>query len=134
MNRILLAGLWLLMLATSTSAGAHEIRPGYLEIQQLGVDTYDVTWRVPGRGDGRLMIHALLPESCTNTTPIRSSRVPSGVALWIGVSSPVRVEPDRIRDWIGQGRPRQSPSTELSAGRPEIFQPDPGTNLRELER
>jgi hydrogenase/urease accessory protein HupE len=76
MKRILLAGLCLPMLATSTSAGAHEIRPGYLEIQQLGVDTYDVTWRVPGRGDGRLMIHALLPESCTNTTPIRSSRVP----------------------------------------------------------
>jgi len=76
MKRILLAGLWLLALAASTSISAHEIRPGYLEVRQTEVDTYDITWRVPGRGDGRLMIHALLPENCTETTPIRSSRVP----------------------------------------------------------
>jgi hydrogenase/urease accessory protein HupE len=76
MKRIALASIWLLVLATSTSVSAHEIRPGYLEIRQIEVDTYDVTWRVPGRGDGRLLIHALLPENCSEATPLRSSRVP----------------------------------------------------------
>ena len=76
MKRTLLAGLWLLALAISTSISAHEIRPGYLEVRQTEVDAYAITWRVPGRGDGRLMIHALLPENCTETTPRRSSRVP----------------------------------------------------------
>jgi len=76
MKRILLAGLWLLALAASTSISAHEIRPGYLEVRQIDVDSYNVTWRVPGRGDGRLMIHARLPENCAETMPIRSSRVP----------------------------------------------------------
>jgi hydrogenase/urease accessory protein HupE len=76
MKRILLAGLWLLALAASTNISAHEIRPGYLEIRQTDVATYDVTWRVPGRGDGRLMIHARLPENCTEAIPVRSSRVP----------------------------------------------------------
>jgi hydrogenase/urease accessory protein HupE len=76
MKRILLAGIWLLVLAASTSVRAHEIRPGYLEIRQIELDTYGVTWRVPGRGDGRLLIHALLPKNCTEATPIRSSRVP----------------------------------------------------------
>jgi hydrogenase/urease accessory protein HupE len=76
MKRVLFAGIWLLALAASMNASAHEIRPGYLEIRQIEVDTYDVTWRVPGRGDGRLMIRALMPEGCTEATPIRSSREP----------------------------------------------------------
>jgi hydrogenase/urease accessory protein HupE len=76
MKRILLVGLWLLALAVSNSSSAHEIRPGYLEVRQTEIDTYAITWRVPGRGDGRLMIHALLPANCTATTPIRASRVP----------------------------------------------------------
>ena len=76
MKRILLVGLWLLVLAASTNISAHEIRPGCLEVRQTEVDTYNITWRVPGRGDGRLLIHALLPENCTETSPIRYSRVP----------------------------------------------------------
>jgi hydrogenase/urease accessory protein HupE len=76
MKRILLAGIWLLVFAASAIVRAHEIRPGYLKIRQIEVDTYDVTWRVPARGDGRLLIHARMPENCTEAAPIRSSRVP----------------------------------------------------------
>lgn len=32
-------------------AGAHEMRPGYLEIREFGQDTYDVLWKVPALGD-----------------------------------------------------------------------------------
>jgi hydrogenase/urease accessory protein HupE len=31
--------------------GAHEMRPGYLEIKESGQDTYDVLWKVPALGD-----------------------------------------------------------------------------------
>ena len=32
-------------------AGAHEMRPGYLEIKESSQDTYDVLWKVPALGD-----------------------------------------------------------------------------------
>ena len=36
-------------------ADAHEMRPGYLEIRETAVDTYDVLWKVPARGDDMRM-------------------------------------------------------------------------------
>lgn len=37
---------------------AHEMRPGYLEIRESAVDTYDVFWKVPARGmNERLSLH-----------------------------------------------------------------------------
>lgn len=33
-------------------AHAHEMRPGYLEIRESAVDTYDVLWKVPAKGEG----------------------------------------------------------------------------------
>jgi len=43
---------------------AHEVRPGYLRIQQLADDQFDVLWRVPARGDMRLGIYVRLPPNC----------------------------------------------------------------------
>lgn len=50
-------------------ADAHEVRPGYLEIRQTDVETYDVLWKVPGKGDLRLGIYARLPERCEALRP-----------------------------------------------------------------
>lgn len=36
-------------------ANAHEMRPGYLEIRETTVDTYDVLWKVPAQGDDMRM-------------------------------------------------------------------------------
>ena len=36
-------------------ADAHEMRPGYLEIRETAVDTYEVLWKVPARGDDMRM-------------------------------------------------------------------------------
>jgi len=36
-------------------AGAHEMRPGYLEIRETAADTYDVLWKVPAQGDDTRM-------------------------------------------------------------------------------
>jgi hydrogenase/urease accessory protein HupE len=50
--RVLLLAVvaWLPMLAD-----AHEMRPGYLEIRETAVDTYDVLWKVPAQGDDMRM-------------------------------------------------------------------------------
>jgi hydrogenase/urease accessory protein HupE len=54
----------LLWLAASllSAAGAHEVRPGYLEIRETGADSFDVLWKVPARGEYRLRLHARLPD------------------------------------------------------------------------
>jgi hydrogenase/urease accessory protein HupE len=45
------------------------VRPGYLEIRQTEAETYDVLWKVPARGDMRLSLHAVLPDSCASLSP-----------------------------------------------------------------
>ena len=40
-----------LLIAFSPGAFAHEMRPAYLELRQTGTETYDVLWKVPGKGD-----------------------------------------------------------------------------------
>ncbi len=51
---------------------AHEVRPAYLELLQIGPETYDVFWKVPARGDLRLGIYVRLPENCQSTMPPKS--------------------------------------------------------------
>ena len=53
---------------------AHEVRPAYLELHQTEPETYDVLWKVPGRGENlRLGIYVELPAGCTNVTDPRAS-------------------------------------------------------------
>lgn len=57
---IVLSVVWLAPLF----ATAHEVRPAYLELEQTGSDTFDMTWKVPARGDNlRLGLYVRLPES-----------------------------------------------------------------------
>ena len=57
----------LLGLGVWSSAVAHEVRPGYLELRQTGPETYDVLWKVPGQGNLQLGISPALPEDCQTT-------------------------------------------------------------------
>jgi hydrogenase/urease accessory protein HupE len=60
-----LAGLCVLLLAwAAPAAHAHEVRPGYLLLQEVDEGRFDVTWKVPANGEYRLSLHARLPESC----------------------------------------------------------------------
>lgn len=61
------------------AAGAHELRPGFLEIRQTGAETYDIRFKVPARGDKRLGLHVRLPADCAETAPLR--REQAGAAL-----------------------------------------------------
>jgi len=59
---------------------AHEVRPAYLELRQIGPDTYDVLWKVPGRGETlRLGLYVDLPVGCTKVTEPQASMIHSAV-------------------------------------------------------
>lgn len=61
---------WVLLTSVlfAARAGAHEVRPAYLELRQTSAETFDVIWKVPARGDLRLGIYAQLPPDCESTT------------------------------------------------------------------
>ena len=70
--------LCLLALFTSQCL-AHEMRPGYLEIKEITESTYSVLWKVPMRGDLRLQLDPLFPDTCNVVVP--ASARSSGNAL-----------------------------------------------------
>lgn len=66
--------IFVLLAVVASRAFAHEVRPAYLEMHQSDTDTYDVLWKVPGRGeDLRLALYVGLPAGCTNVTAPRAS-------------------------------------------------------------
>jgi len=65
--RLLFAAL--VLAAVTTTVHAHEVRPGYLALNQTGPESYDVLWKVPAKGDLRLGLHAQLPETCRSLVP-----------------------------------------------------------------
>ena len=71
MNVLRTLALFALLLLSAQSA-AHEVRPGYLRIQQVDAETYDVLFRVPARGDLRLGLYARMPEHCETRGDVRS--------------------------------------------------------------
>ena len=56
--------LALIVLLFAPLAQGHEVRPGYLQVQEVGPDVYDVVWKVPARGEYRLSMYARLPGVC----------------------------------------------------------------------
>ena len=40
-----------MLLLFAVTAGAHEVRPGYLQLNETTTDQFDVLWKVPARGD-----------------------------------------------------------------------------------
>jgi hydrogenase/urease accessory protein HupE len=63
----------ILFALSSSPVFGHEVRPAYLELRQMGTDTYDVLWKVPARGDNiRLGIYVEFPPGTTNITTPRT--------------------------------------------------------------
>ncbi len=63
-----------LLVLIAPAVSAHEVRPAYLELRQTGTETYDVLWKVPGRGDNmRLGLYVELPAGCKNLTEPRAA-------------------------------------------------------------
>ena len=67
MSRVFLFIALFVMLAPSASA--HEMRPAYLQLHQTGAETYDVLWKVPGRGHNlRLGLYVEFPSNAKSLT------------------------------------------------------------------
>jgi len=68
--------LFLTTLFLGPGAFAHEVRPAYLELRQTSSDSYDVLWKVPGRGDDlRFGVYVRLPTTCQKTSEIQTTAV-----------------------------------------------------------
>ncbi len=70
-------GVALLLAVLTTTLQAHEVRPGYLALNQTGPESYDVLWKVPAKGGLRLSLQAELPDTCRSPLP-HSSRFVGG--------------------------------------------------------
>jgi hydrogenase/urease accessory protein HupE len=46
------------------TAGAHEVRPGYLELRESQPGLFVTTWKIPALGDYRLAIEPVFPAFC----------------------------------------------------------------------
>ncbi|MCV9966879.1 HupE/UreJ family protein [Pararhizobium sp. BT-229] len=57
----LVAGCFLLLVS---AACPHELRPAFLEINEIVPARYAITWKVPARGDARMALYVRLPETC----------------------------------------------------------------------
>jgi hydrogenase/urease accessory protein HupE len=54
----------LLALLVAGPAAAHELRPGYLALRELGGDRWQAHFRVPARDGRALALRAVLPDEC----------------------------------------------------------------------
>ena len=62
MRRLFLASIGMLAsFALAEPSNAHEIRPALLDIVERSEGWYEVTWKVPMRGEARLSIRPVLP-------------------------------------------------------------------------
>jgi hydrogenase/urease accessory protein HupE len=81
MRRVLCFLLLLAPLAPGVLA--HELRPAYLDLRQRSLDTYDVLWKVPARGeDLRLALDTRFPDDCQHTTPRKTFAGGAAVERW----------------------------------------------------
>lgn len=49
-------------------AAAHELRPAYLEINEIAAERYAITWKVPARGEMKMALYAKMPDGCRQVT------------------------------------------------------------------
>ncbi len=78
------ASIGLLVLAAGGphTAQAHEVRPGYLELNAIRAGVWDVLFKVPAKGDRRLALNLRLPESCEGTEPLTRMVAAAHVERW----------------------------------------------------
>lgn len=66
----------LVALTCASGTFAHEVRPAYLELHQTNTDSYDVLWKVPGRGDDlRFGVYVRLPANCQKTSEVQTTAI-----------------------------------------------------------
>lgn len=66
--QVALAGLLVLLMAHMPVAHAHEIRPAYLQIDEIGPGRYQLLWRTPVLSGMRLPVVLRLPDQIRDVT------------------------------------------------------------------
>ena len=67
------------MLASMSGVLAHEFRPAYLQITEIGSDRYDVIWRTPLLSGQRLPVVLKLPSDARNVTEPATRELPDSI-------------------------------------------------------
>jgi len=67
---------WAMVLSAATTAGAHEVRPGFLELRETDPGTYQLLWKKPAGGETEVQIAPILPTGCSVSTPDRQLPAP----------------------------------------------------------
>jgi hydrogenase/urease accessory protein HupE len=78
-GRSLLAAAVALLL--DASAGAHESRPGFLELRETGPGVYSFLWKKPAGGEVEIRIAPVIPQECGLQTPDRQQLTPGAVLV-----------------------------------------------------
>jgi len=73
------AGLVLLLWLLAAAAGAHEIRPAYLQFSEQTPGEFEEIWKQPVSGPTRLPLQPRLPEGCARIGTVSSEH--TGLAL-----------------------------------------------------
>ena len=93
------AWLWMALTALvfgMKPAGAHELRPGYLELRETSFENFEVFWKVPAKEDMRLSIHAQLPQNCLSKPKIVVATEEAWIERW-AISCPGGLTGQSIR-------------------------------------
>lgn len=70
-----------IVLAVASTAGAHEVRPGFLELRETDPGIYQLLWKKPAGGESEVQIAPILPPGCDVSTPDRQVPAPGAFVL-----------------------------------------------------
>lgn len=79
-RRAVIGAALLCLLAGVRNAGAHEVRPGYLELRERAPGRYDVRWEPPSGSEGPVQVAPVFSEGCSP----QSIRQPRGTLVCPG--------------------------------------------------
>jgi hypothetical protein len=88
------------VLVVGSPVAAHEIRPAYLEISQVGPDRYDVLWRTPLFSGKRLPVALRFPDGIRDVSEPREQVLPDSVIERRSIEAPGGLAGTRI-DIVG---------------------------------
>jgi hypothetical protein len=71
----------LVLVGAARLAAAHELRPGFLELREIGPDTYNFLWKKPSGGEVEIYIAPIIPKACRLVTPGRQQVTPGAVIV-----------------------------------------------------
>jgi hypothetical protein len=84
------------ILALASAASAHEIRPAYLQIDQIGQSRFSVLWRTPLLSGMRLPVILQFSEGVKNVTEPKDHQLPDSIVERRIVEAATGLEGERI--------------------------------------